>query len=63
MLKKNYYCCICHTKIIRNNRLLYQKFDGKKTYGAFHNKCVYDFCDKHFKIFNNWIIKNKKEEF
>lgn len=61
-MKKKYYCCICHKQIERNKRLVYQEYDNKKLYGEFHNKCVYDFCDKHFKMFNNWIIKNKKGE-
>ena len=62
-MKKEYYCCICHKQILRNKRLVYQEFDGKETYGAFHNKCNYDFCDKCFKIFKRWILKNNKEEF
>ena len=59
-MKKDYECCICHKPIERDKRLVYKKFDGKKPYGAFHNKHNYDFCDEHFKIFKRWIIKNKK---
>lgn len=59
-MKKDYECCICHKPIERDKRLVYQKYDGKKPYGAFHNKHNYDFCNEHFKIFKRWIIKNKK---
>lgn len=58
-MNKNYECCICHEPIERNKRLVYQEFDGKKRYGAFHNRYNYDFCDKCFKIFKKWIIKHR----
>ena len=56
-----YKCCICHKPIERNKRLVYQEFDGKKPYGAFHTKCHYDFCDRHFAVFQSWLIKNKNK--
>ena len=52
-MNKEYECCICHKPIERKKRLVYQEFDGKKHYGAFHNKHNYDFCDKHFKVFQS----------
>lgn len=61
-MNKEYECCICHKPIERDKRLVYQKFDGKKPYGAFHNICNYDLCDKHFAVFRGWVLKHKKKE-
>lgn len=60
-MNKEYECCICHKPIERKKRLVYQEFDSKKHYGSFHNKHNYDFCDKHFKVFQSWIIKHRNE--
>lgn len=61
-MNKNYECCICHEPIERNKRLVYQEFDGKETYGSFHNKYNYDFCDKCFRVFVSWIVRHKKDD-
>lgn len=61
-MNKNYECCICHEPIERNKRLVYQEFDGKKRYGVFHNRYNYDFCDKHFRVFLSWVVKNRDED-
>jgi len=60
-VKNDYECCICHKPIERNKRLVYQEFDNKETYGAFHNRCVYDFCDECFRVFVSWIMRHKSE--
>lgn len=64
-MRKEYKCCICHKPIKKNKRLVYQEFDNKKSYGTFHNRYNYDFCDKCIKMFNYWVKKHKveKEEF
>lgn len=60
-MNKSYECCICHEPIERNKRLVYQEFDSKETYGAFHNKYHYDFCDNCFRVFVSWIMRHKSE--
>ena len=60
-MRKEYKCCICHKPIKKNKRLVYQKFDNKKPYGAFHNRYNYDFCDSCFKMFSYWVKKHKVE--
>ena len=50
-MDKEYHCCICNRSIDKNKRLVYQEYDGKKPYGAFHNKKHYDICDKCFTAF------------
>lgn len=61
-MAKEYECCICHKIIERDKRLVYQEFDGKKSYGTFHNKANYDICNSCFKIFEKWILKHRNEK-
>ena len=61
-MAKEYECCICHKIIERDKRLVYQEFDGRKSYGAFHNKANYDICNNCFKIFEKWILKHRNEK-
>lgn len=61
-IKKIYKCCICHKKLPKMPiRLKYQLGDNKETYRAFQTLHNYDFCDKCFKIFEEWINKHKED--
>lgn len=61
-MAKEYECCICHKIMERDKRLVYQEFDGRKSYGAFHNKANYDICNSCFKIFKKWVLKHRNEK-
>ena len=57
---KKYYCCICGKEIPReHNRLTHQQY-GISRYQQFTSVKNFDFCEKHFKIFTNWIYKIRK---
>ena len=55
---KIYKCCICH-KVLEEkpHRLVHQEYE-RRTY---KNKFNYDFCDKCFIVFKNWIKKHKED--
>lgn len=59
---KIYSCCICHKELKEKPiRLSKQEYGitKRKQYSPVAN---YDFCDKCYKVFNNWIVKHKEGE-
>lgn len=58
---KRYFCCICHEELkeykpIRLTKALYGVGNNGGHYPVEH----YDFCKKHYKVFENWLNKHKK---
>ena len=59
---RQYKCCICHNKLdYKPHRLVHQEY-GIGSYRQYANVKNYDFCDKCFKQFTNWIRKHKEEK-
>lgn len=58
-MNKIYKCCICH-KILdyKPIRLVKQEY-GYSRYNQFCYVDKYDFCNRCYKTFNNWIEKHK----
>ena len=61
-MDKKYHCCICNKSIDKGKRFVYQEYDGKKPYGAFHSKKTYDICDKCFMVFMILISRPDNKE-
>lgn len=58
---KRYFCCICHERLEdKPIRLVKQEY-GIGKYLQYSNVDKYDFCEKCYRTFNNWIIKHKEE--
>jgi uncharacterized protein with PIN domain len=61
MQKKEYRCCICNDLIDTHpHRLVHQEYEHIRYY-HFINKKNYDFCDKCFKVYLNWIKKHSSD--
>lgn len=61
---KIYKCSICHQEIQRKDllRLVKQINDKKECYSRNINVHNYDFCEKCYMKFDNWIKKYKEEK-
>lgn len=58
---KIYKCCICHKALKdKPHRLVYQEYDDTRGYGRYKNKHNFDFCNKCFNVYFNWIKKHKE---
>lgn len=57
---KKYKCCICHEvledKPIRLVKMIY----GAGKYNQYAQVGKYDFCDKCYLKFSNWLLKHKE---
>ena len=55
--EKIYKCYMCH-KVLdhKPHRLVYQEFERSRYYNIFN----FDFCDKCFKTYRNWLEKHKE---
>lgn len=58
MVEKIYRCCICKKIIKRNHRLIRMDW-GLGRFKDFGTVAHYDFCDKHYQVFDKWIKKHK----
>lgn len=57
---KIYSCCICH-KVLKDKPIrLTKKEYGIGNYKQYSPVANYDFCDKCYKVFDNWITKHKE---
>lgn len=60
MVKKIYKCCICHETLEEKPiRLTKQKY-GIGNYKQYSPVKNYDFCLKHYSMFERWIKKHKE---
>ena len=60
-MKKIYKCTICHKELKdKPIRLTKQEYGIK--YNQYSPVENYDFCNRCYKVFNNWIIKHKEGE-
>lgn len=62
-MKKIFKCCICHQKIegYKPIRLVKQKCKIG-LYENYKHICNYDFCKKHYAVFEKWIRKYNQIE-
>lgn len=59
-ITKIYKCCICHKVLdTKPHRLVHQEYEVRG-YGQYKNKHNFDFCDKCFNKYLNWIRKHKE---
>ena len=57
---KVYKCCICHKVLdYKPIRLVKQEY-GIGRYNQYSSVKHYDFCNKCYKAFNNWLLKHKE---
>lgn len=64
-MKKIFKCCICHQVLeeYKPIRLVKQKFyNPYGVYGKYKHICNYDFCKKHYAVFEKWIKKHKEDK-
>lgn len=60
----NYKCCICNEQLdYKPTRLVKQKHGVHPRYQSqYYQVCYYNFCDKCYKKFDNWVNRRKKDE-
>lgn len=58
--EKIYKCYLCHKVLDRKpHRLVYQEYETRG-YGRYYTIYNFDFCDKCFKKYRNWLEKHKE---
>ena len=59
---KRYFCCICHQELTEYKPIrLTKELYGVGRNGGHYPVEHYDFCKKHYKVFENWLNKHKEE--
>lgn len=60
---KIYKCIICHIELQEKPIRLAKQLYGTGRYLQYNQVEHYDFCNKCFKKFENWINKHKEEKY